>query len=314
MPEILDLRTVQDNTEYNNVIVYMSSCRKLPRKDPNKFYLAGTFTNKDSVLSFKIWEDNLVNALSQNSMEGRVIRISGKTKTYNNVMDISVTALQPVDDPNYPISLFLKSADVNSLFEEFKTFVSTDLSDNASKLLAFIFSNEKLYDRFKQEFAGQKMHDAQVGGLLNHTLKMLRIAKVVYSNEPRMANLPNYKDLLYLSIILHDVGKVWEMNMGVYQRNSYVTHRILGIEMLVKYKNVFVQLFDEDFYYQVISVLQGHHGEFGDQPNTVAALIVHMIDMLDSQTTGIFDKIENGETELKAGQVAVRFDSRTLTV
>ena len=64
------------------------------------------------------------------------------------------------------------------------------------------------------------MHDAQIGGLLNHTMKMMRIAKVVYQNEPRMEQLENYKDMLYLGVILHDIGKIYEMNYGVYQENS----------------------------------------------------------------------------------------------
>ena len=312
MNDVLEFKSVQNGMQISNAVAYIASYRSAARKSGDEFYIIGTFKNKGETLGFKVWEKPLVTALMQNSLEGRVVRISGKASVYNNVLEVSLTAIQPVDDSAYPISLFLKSANVNSLFEEFKNFVSTELSENAQKLLSFIFGNEKIYDRFKEEFAGSRMHDAQIGGLLNHTLKMLRIAKVVYENDSRFGNQPNYKDLLYLSIILHDVGKIWEMNYGVYQKNSYVTHRILGIELLVKYKNAILQVYDDGFYYQLVAVLQGHHGEFEDAPKTVLAYIVHLIDMLESQTTGIFDKIENNEVESRAGWYAVRVDGKYL--
>lgn len=313
MAELLNLETVVEGSTVSDAVVYIASYKKSPRKN-GMDYIAGTFTCREKSLSFKVWENNIVDAFIHNNYEGQVARISGKVSSYNNVIELSITSFQPIDDPKYPVTLFMKTADVNSLFNEFKAFVGSELSPNAQQLLAVIFQNEKLYDRFKEEFAGSHMHDAQIGGLLNHTMKMLRIAKVIFENEPRMTNLQNYKDLLYTSVLLHDIGKVFEMNLGVYQQYSYVSHRTLGVEMLVKYKPVFEKLFDDDFYYQVIAVLQGHHGEFGDPPTTVLAYIVHLIDMLDSQTTAIFDKIEGNQVELRAGANAVRLDSRMLTV
>lgn len=315
MANILDLKGVKDGTILSDCIVYLASYKKLPKKDGKTFYISGYFTKQEDSLSFKVWDTALVEALSTNDMSGSVVKISGSVGSYMNNLDVKITSIEPVEESQYSKSMFLKSADVSSLFKEFTDFVNSELSANGVKLLLGIFKAENLFERFKEEFAGSKMHDAQIGGLLNHTVKMLRISKCVYENEPRMKTLENYKDMLYLSVILHDIGKVHEMNLGVYQENSFVTHRILGIEILVKYKNVIKELYDENFYYELVSVLQGHHGkEFGDPPTTVLAYIVHLIDMVDSQTTGIFDKIERNDYTMRAGGMSVYVDGSYLSV
>lgn len=315
MSEILDLKAVKDGDNISECIVYIESYRKLPKKDGKSFYIAGNFVKQEDSLSFKVWDSTLVEAMSQNDFSGSVVSISGQASTYMNNLDLKINSITSVDSSTYPKSLFLKSADVNSLFKEFSDFINTELSQKGITLIQAIFKAENIMSRFKEEFAGAKMHDAQVGGLLNHTLKMLRIAKCVYSNENRMSKLEDYKDLLYLSVILHDIGKVYEMNLGVYQEHSYVTHRILGTEILVKYKKGIVELFDEDFYYQLVSVVVGHHGkDFGDAPTTVIAFIIHLIDMLDSQVTGIFDRIERNEITVRAGNTSVLVDGSYLVV
>lgn len=313
MSNLLDLSALKDGMSITDGIVYISSYKRALKKDGGG-YILGTFTNKDDSVSFKVWDSMLVDYLSANDLQGRVAKVTGSIGSYQGNIDVKITSIQPLDETEYPKSLFLKSADVEKLFSEFTDFINNNLSQKAVQVVLGIFKGEDLFKRFKEEFAGSKMHDAQVGGLLNHTMKMLRIAKCVVANEPRFSTVENYSDLLYTSIIFHDMGKVFEMNLGVYQENSFVTHRILGIEVLVKYKAAIIQLYDENFYYELVSVLQGHHGEFGDKPNTVLAFIVHLIDLLESQVTGIFDKIERNEYQMRAGNMSVFVDGNYLVV
>ncbi len=315
MSSILDLSAVKDGTNVSDVIVYISSYEKKLKKDGKNFYIAGNLVSKDSSLSFKVWDAPIVDVMGQTDLSGCVVKISGSASSYMNSIDMKITSIALADEKEYPKSLFLKSADVENLFKEFGEFIMSELSTNGVNIVQGIFKNENLFGRFKEEFAGSKMHDAQIGGLLNHTLKMLRIAKVVCSNEPRIETIPNFKDMLYMGIIFHDIGKVYEMDLGVYTDISFVTHRTLGMEILVKYKAPIIQYFDEHFYYTMLSVLQGHHGkEWGDAPTSVAAFLVHLIDMVDSQTTGIFDKLERNEVNQRAGNNTVYVDGSYLTV
>lgn len=315
MANVLDLKLVKDGMSLSDCVVYITGYKKMLKKDGKNYYIAGTFGNKEDSLSFKVWDAPIVELMGQSDFNGAVVRISGSASSYMNAIDVKITSIERVDEGEYPKSLFLKSADVNGLFKEFTDFIMNELSENAIKLTQGIFKTENLFGRFKEEFAGSKMHDAQIGGLMHHTVKMLRLAKVVYENEPRMKDLQYYKDMLYLGVLFHDIGKIYEMNLGVYTENSFVTHRIMGIEILVKYKAVISQFFDENFYYELVSVLQGHHGaEWGDAPTTVLAYIVHLIDMVDSQTTGIFDKIERNDVTQRGNNMSVFVDGRYLVV
>ena len=315
MSSILDLTAVKDGTNISDAIVYISGYEKKLKKDGKSYYIAGNFMNKESAISFKVWDAPIVDVMGQTNLAGCVVKISGAASSYMNAIDIKITSIALADEKEYPKSLFLKTAPVDKLFKEFGDFIVSVLSSIGVNIVQGIFKSENLFDRFKQEFAGSKMHDAQVGGLLNHTLKMLRIAKVVCQNEPRIDSIPHFKDMLYMGIIFHDIGKVYEMDLGVYTDVSFVTHRTLGMEILVKYKAPIIQYFDEHFYYTMLSVLQGHHGkEWGDAPTSVAAFLVHLIDMVDSQTTGIFDKIERNEVNQRAGNNTVYVDGSYLTV
>lgn len=314
MSTILDLKNLKVGMALSDCVVYVQDYKKKSYADGKKFFIVGNFVNQGESIPFKVWDAEMVNALDMNDISGKVVKITGSVTSYLNQLEIKAVSFDVNVGEQYPVSMFLKSVDVANVFQVFVDFVNNELSENGIKLLMGIFKAENLFPRFKEEFAGSKMHDALIGGLMHHTVKMLRLAKALSDNEPRLVNVKDYKDILFIGVILHDIGKVYEMNLGVYQPNSFVTHRTLGAELLIKYKEIIVQLYDETFYYQLIAILQGHHGEYGDKPTTILAYIVHLIDMLESQTTGLFDKIENNDFTFKASGKIIYLKDMALTI
>lgn len=314
MSTILDLKSLKEGMALSDCVVYIQNYKKRSYADGKKFFIVGSFVNQNDSIPFKVWDADMVNALDANDISGKVARITGSVTSYQNQLEIKVVTFDGNVGDQFPVALFLKTADVEAIFQSFVEFVNTSLSENGVKLLMGIFKAENLFPRFKEEFAGSKIHDALIGGLMNHTVKMLRYAKVITENEPRLIKLKDYKDLLFIGVILHDIGKVYEMHLGVYQENSFVTHRTLGVELLVKYKSVIEQLYSTSFYYHLLAIIQGHHGEYGDKPTTVMSYIVHLIDMLESQTTCMFDKIENNDVTSKAGGKVLYLKDMALTL
>jgi 3'-5' exoribonuclease len=138
---------------------------------------------------------------------------------------------------------------------------------------------------------------------------MLNITEVLLSNDPRLSEM--YKDLLVLGVALHDVGKVIEMKDGVYQPNSFVSHRTFGAEFLMENKHAIVLNSSLNFYYQLLAVMQGHHGEFEEPAKTVVTQIVHLIDMLESGVTGLMDRIAaDNLSEDASGEKCVTFPQK----
>ena len=119
---------------------------------------------------------------------------------------------------------------------------------------------------------------------------------------------------MVISLALHDVGKIYEMHDGVYQKYSFLTHRGLGLEHLLQYKKLIVDLYDEEFFYMICSVLLQHHGEYGENPRTVYAMIVHMIDDLEAQLTTIDDLLQDNAITQDSAGAKVKYNGGYLNI
>lgn len=294
---ILDLNELREGTVVSGQVVYIQSYAKKSFDNGTRAYISGNLGYKGKTVNFVIWDANLVNVFSSNDLNGQIAKITGDVKKYRNNLQVSIQSVDFKHD-FHDVLLFMKSVDVEKVFNGFVNFINDNMSEKTVSFLSALFKAENLFDDFKKEFAGAKKHDAQIGGLMNHTYKMLKIMKTLIENDSRMKE---YSDLLYLGVIMHDIGKVKEMNLGVYTENSFVTHRIFGIEIIAKYKEQMIDAFGEHFYYHLVAIVQGHHDQWGDKARTVWAYVVHLVDMVDSMTTGILDRIENNDVSEKNG-------------
>ena len=291
---LISLKAVDENSIITGGIVYELDYSVIPFGNQGKKRLAGTFKNKGELKGFKTFDATIVDFFDKINVTNTVLKIDGKGDVYNGKTEIMLTGVS-LDVGTYTEKDFAKSVDINTVFREFSAFIKTELDSNYYEVMKLIL-NERI-NEFVTSYAGAKMHDAQVGGLMNHELKMLRLAKVLVQNDER---LEPFKNLLYAGIALHDFGKIYELNKDSYTKNSFVTHRTMGIEILAQKKNDIVNLIGETNYYHLLAIIQGHHGEYGDAPTTMCAYIVHLIDMLESQTTGILDKIEAGDISISS--------------
>lgn len=307
MYNILDLTNITDYVEYEGLVLIHSYQKKL---DDSKRPLNGELKCQGKTLKFKVWDAHIQGVLNKNEIEGQIALITGKGGSYNGVKDITIESIR-FDHGFTDLSAFLKAVDVEGTFAKFASFINSNLSQNAVALISNLFTKEGLMEPFKQAWAAKKMHDAQIGGLMNHTVKMLNIAKTLVDNDPRVEP---YKDIIYVGIIVHDIGKVQELdNFGNYTKNSFAGHRTIGVEIMARNKELFLQHFDEEFYYHILEILTGHHGEaYGDEPKTVWAYVVHLIDMLDSQLTGIMDAVSVNDIVDQNGNNAVWHPGKTV--
>lgn len=282
---LLDIKNILEGDAVSGIVMVHSYSKV---QADSKYPLVGQFYREGVTRQFKIWDERLKGIFNNADLEGAIIWVSGTVDKYNGKLGIVVREIN-LGVEGIDRNMFFKSVDIDRVYNDFVNFVNGNLSQEGIITLKEVFDKLKLHAPFKHTFAGSVYHDAQIGGLLNHTMKMLRLAKVLVSNDERLAP---WKDLLYLGIIFHDIGKIKELDFGVYTDISFVTHRTLGIEMLVQCKDIVVENFDENFFYHLLAIQQGHHGEYGDKPTTVWAYIVHLIDMLESQVTAFLDRCD----------------------
>jgi putative nucleotidyltransferase with HDIG domain len=168
--------------------------------------------------------------------------------------------------------------------------------------------------RLKRAPAAKGFHHAYLGGLLEHTLSMVRILDFLASHYPTAS-----RDMLIAGGILHDIGKIEEFS---YDRAiDYSTpgrllgHIYLGVEMLDR-KIAAIEGFPEGLALELKHVVLAHHGEldFGSpkRPKTVEALIVHFVDDLDAKVIAFREFIGNSGGEESEWTLFHRFFERFL--
>ena len=218
----------------------------------------------------------------------------GRTQPFKGEVQFIIDNIERVEPtPDMLRDLIPSSArDPEEMFAELKAMLGT-LQHPAMKALADAYlTDEHLMGLFKQAPAAKMMHHAYLGGLLEHTLNLLRLADVVCPLYPKIS-----RDIVVMGLFLHDLGKTRELNWdGVFtytDRGELVGHIVEGAIMLHDKVETLRRGAGVRFPKHALTVLQhiilSHHGEpeFGAAkvPSTPEAILVSMLDNLDAKTT-----------------------------
>ncbi|NLJ71074.1 MAG: HD domain-containing protein [Clostridiaceae bacterium] len=287
---ILDLKQAQEKGKVSQGTVFINVLPSI-RTGKNGEFMVGQFLSQDGQFDFRIWEEEIFSTVQANGTGIYDVEVIGAE--YNGFY-FTVRKIEVCHNPEISKYDFLPSIPREQINQNWKRAVrklnALGVSKDCWNLLEEIIKDPEIKGRFTTEGAAIYYHDNKIGGLVNHTIKMLNILAAMLENNPELLECA---DLLTFSIMVHDIGKVFEYEDLAPAKFWYANHRVRGIEFIANYKDAIIELFDETFYRQVQSVISGHHGDYGDRPTTVAAAIVHYIDTLESQTTGILQHMEN---------------------
>ena len=168
-------------------------------------------------------------------------------------------------------------------------------SPHLKALLEAIFADEAIALAFRTAPAAKTVHHAWLGGLIEHVLSLCHLAKFTAAHYADIDF-----DLLLAGVILHDIGKIYELS---YARGfSYTTegqllgHITIGLR-IVEEKLRQVPGFPGTLRDLLIHMILSHHGElaFGSPkvPLFAEAMLLHQLDNLDSKMEcirGLIDK------------------------
>ena len=297
--KILDINkaTELDYVSYGSVLINaMPQVRSGKKND----FMVGNMMTAEGSAEFKIWEQRTFQTVLDHGPGIYDVEVCGSD--YNGVY-LTVRKIAYIEAPELSIHDFLPAIPREYL-SQFWTDTCKKLNDRGVsyqcwKLVEKILKDPEVNGRFYIEGAAIMHHDNKIGGLVHHTTKMMNILAALLDNIPELQKVA---DLLCMGIILHDIGKVFEYENLSAGEFWYANHRARGIELMGRYKEMLVEAYDEEFYRQLQSIIIGHHGEYGDRPTTVAAGIVHYIDTLESQSTGLIEEqINSHDTKFRYG-------------
>lgn len=292
------------NNEEVQGLVLLRSYGTKPMRNGG-FYLDGTIMC-EGVYKFKVWPGSVFDCLVDENITDKVCFVHGKVSEYGETRSLIINSLSITEND---ISDFLETPyNVDTLTSTADSLLASLLSDKGMGLYNHIKAAEvEIFERFPVEFAANSHHDNCLHGVFAHSIKMLQILYTTLYIYPNLVANLGYEDeqdaidLLALGVLCHDIGKTIEMHYGIYQPNSAVSHRFFGAELLCRHKEIIVELYSEKWFYDFVSIMLQHHGEYGDPCRTVVAKVVHLIDFYESQICSIASELETGVMKDAAG-------------
>jgi 3'-5' exoribonuclease len=248
-------------------------------------YLSVRLKDKTGEMDGKIWEN--APELDKQFKRGDIVHIEGRATSYKNALQINVSDIQTIPVEETEPADYLPSAqqDPDAMFHDLMEFVDKMENKQLRALLLCFFEDEKITDLFKKAPAAKGFHHIYLGGLLEHTLSVVRLLEMASGHYSELN-----KDLLITGGILHDIGKIYEFSFNQIidytDEGRLIGHIVMGVEMVDK-KIATIENFPSHLALQLRHIILSHHGEFEfgspKRPKTLEALVVHYIDDMDAK-------------------------------
>ncbi len=202
------MKYLSEVKESNRVIdIYLCVERQIMKARSGKNYMSVKLQDKTMICDGKIWD---INNYIGDFKVGDYIKIDAMAVTFQGNIQLNIQRVRVAKEDEYeqsdyvPVSKF----NVDDMYDEFITFID-DMQDQWIKRLAgeFFIFDKNIKKAFKGHSAAKSVHHNFSGGILEHTLGMLRLAKNVADNYPVIN-----RSLLYIGVMLHDIGKLKELS------------------------------------------------------------------------------------------------------
>ncbi len=270
------------------------SCDKKSAKN-GTFYLDMVIADKNSEMNAKMWDyrEDIV-ALPQ---VNTVVKIRGTIQQYNNNDQFVIQRIRPtVPSDNVDIGDYVKSADCESeaMLGEIISLVNTFTDEDLKNVVLSLLGEKR--ESILNFPAAEKLHHAMRGGLLYHTLSIVRLAESVSTIYPSVD-----RELLLSGAILHDIAKLKEYTLSdTGMVNGHTVEGILLGHLIMGSEEVGKKCDDlgipEEKKYLLQHMLISHHGkpEFGAavRPGFIEAEVLSQLDLFDANMYEMADAVQ----------------------
>ncbi|HTW49402.1 MAG TPA: HD domain-containing protein [Acidobacteriaceae bacterium] len=270
--------------ENQAVIGYFAAAAKsLRTKKDGSRYLALTLCDRTGPIEARVWTA----ADAGDFDSGDVVKIRGQVVRYNEKLQINIDKIRRAAPGEYNLGDFVPTTerDIDEMWTELEAWVSGFTDPDLKALLEAFLRDEHIAAALRQAPAAKTLHHAWIGGLLEHILSLMSLCDLVAGHYPHIN-----RDLLLAGVVLHDIGKLRELEWGTSFEYSLegqlLGHITIGMGMIEK-KIDAIPSFPAAKRLLVEHLVLSHHGkyEYGSPklPMTPEAIMLHYLDDLDAK-------------------------------
>ena len=255
-----------------------------------------SFVGFDSVdlIECKVW--SLSEEMKEILKNGEIYVFDGTMKDYQGKMQFNISTFRAItEDDGVNQSEYYEYAplDDKTLQDQILHYVAKIENQNLKKLVVSLL--KKHYKEFFTHPAAVSIHHNYFSGLSYHTYSMLRLSDVYLEMYPFLN-----RDLVYSGVILHDLGKVYELSgpKGTEYsiRGNLLGHISIGANLIYHEAKV-LGIEDSIEAISLEHLILSHHGllEYGSPktPQIAEAELLHLLDLSDSRMAALEKEITN---------------------
>lgn len=283
--------------------IYLCKSKSSAVTKNGKPYDSALLQDKTGTVDAKIWDPNSLGIDEFEALD--YVDVVADVVVFNGVTQLNVKRIRKVREGEYDPKDYLpvSDKDIDNMFAELLKYIESVKNQHLNALLNRFFAEDKEFaGRFKSHSAAKSVHHGFIGGLLEHTLSVVKFCDFYTTMYP-MLN----RDLLITAAMLHDIGKVDEIS--AFPINDYTDdgnllgHIVIGSEKVGKAAEQ-IEGFPVRLKSQLQHCILAHHGEleYGSpkKPALMEAVALNYADNTDAKLETM-KEIFNGAKESQDG-------------
>lgn len=281
--------------------IYLCKYRQAAVTKNGKAYENVILQDKTGTIDAKIWDPN---SSGINDFDAKdYIDVVGDVNNFQGNLQVSIKRVRRAAEGEYDEADYLPVSEKNidEMYNELKTILESIQNPYLRQLNEMYFlKNEGFEKAFKFHSAAKSVHHGFVGGLLEHTLSVVKMCDYYTACYPELN-----RDLLLTAAAFHDVGKLKELS--AFPDNDYTDdgqllgHIFMGAE-LIRASIRRIPEFPKKMASELCHCILAHHGEleYGSpkKPALMEAIALNMADNTDAKMQSFREALKGaGENE-----------------
>ncbi|MGL5437042.1 MAG: 3'-5' exoribonuclease YhaM family protein [Lachnospiraceae bacterium] len=266
--------------------VYLCKNKQIALTKAGKEYGNLILQDKTGTVDAKIWDLGSPGVGDFEALD--YVYIDADVTVFMGNNQLNIKRVRKADEGEYLASDYLpvSSKDINAMYTELTTIIRSMKNPYLRKLAESYFADDADFAKvFQFHSAAKSVHHGFVGGLLEHTLSVVKLCDYFAATYPLIN-----RDLLLTAAMFHDIGKTKELS--IFPANDYTDegqllgHIIIGTEM-VNDRIRTIPGFPEKLATELKHCILAHHGEleYGSpkKPALLEAMALNFADNADAK-------------------------------